>query len=187
MTGHCPGRVPPFGYSRIKAYLQLPWTFRSLSRPSSAISALASTLRSYSLDLASFVIITLLRLLRGDDDFSLFCFVLPVQFSRCGGQCPLPIAAARSFPSVGLRTASRRRRQVLGLRSLSNPQNDTELSFEFIRMPFRSSRLGYLIGLTACACRFAGLPGSPRLYARFRSRSGVRPGIRKTLSSSVSP
>ena len=54
VTGHCPSRVPPFGYSRIKAYLQLPSTFRSLSRPSSAISALASTLRSYSLDLASF-------------------------------------------------------------------------------------------------------------------------------------
>ena len=66
VTGHCPGRVPPFGYSRINAYLQLPWTFRSLSRPSSAISALASTLRSYSLDLASSVI-PFLRLLRCND------------------------------------------------------------------------------------------------------------------------
>ena len=52
VTGHYPGRVPPFGYLRINAYLQLPAAFRSLSRPSSAISALASTLRSYSLDLA---------------------------------------------------------------------------------------------------------------------------------------
>ena len=51
VTGHYPGRVPPFGYSWINAYLQLPRTFRSLSRPSSAISAMASTLRSYSLDL----------------------------------------------------------------------------------------------------------------------------------------
>ena len=66
VTGHYPGRVPPFGYSRINAYLQLPWTFRSLSRPSSAISALASTLRSYSLDLASSVI-PFLRLLRCND------------------------------------------------------------------------------------------------------------------------
>ena len=54
MTAHYHSRVPPFGNSRIKAYLQLPSTYRSLSRPSSAISALASTLRSYSLDLASF-------------------------------------------------------------------------------------------------------------------------------------
>ena len=51
VTGHYPGRVPPFGYPWINAYLQLPKAFRSLSRPSSAISALASTLRSYSLDL----------------------------------------------------------------------------------------------------------------------------------------
>jgi hypothetical protein len=52
VTEHYLGRVPPFGYLRITAYLQLPEAFRSLSRPSSAISAMASTLRSYSLDLA---------------------------------------------------------------------------------------------------------------------------------------
>ena len=52
VTGHCPGRVPPFGYPWINAYLRLPMAFRSLSRPSSAISALASTLRSCSLDLS---------------------------------------------------------------------------------------------------------------------------------------
>ena len=52
VTGHCPGRVPPFGYPRIYACLRLPVAFRSLPRPSSAISALASTLRSCSLDLS---------------------------------------------------------------------------------------------------------------------------------------
>ena len=52
VTRHYPGRVSPFGDLRIKAYLRLPEAFRSLSRPSSAISALASTLRSSSLDLA---------------------------------------------------------------------------------------------------------------------------------------
>ena len=67
VTGHCPGRVPPFGYPGITAYLQLPQAFRSLSRPSSAISALASTLRSYSLDLAS-TAIPFLRLLRWNDN-----------------------------------------------------------------------------------------------------------------------
>ena len=63
VTGHYPSRVSPFGDLRINAYLRLPEAFRSLSRPSSAISALASTLRSYSLDLAS-LCSALLRLLR---------------------------------------------------------------------------------------------------------------------------
>ena len=45
-------RVSPFGYLRINGYLLLPEAFRSLSRPSSALSAKASTLRSSSLDLS---------------------------------------------------------------------------------------------------------------------------------------
>ena len=45
-------RVPPFRHPRIFAYLQLPAAFRSLSRLSSALSAKASTLRSFLLDLA---------------------------------------------------------------------------------------------------------------------------------------
>ena len=51
VTGHYPSRVPPFGNPRINAYLRLPLAYRSLSRPSSAISAMASTLRACSLDL----------------------------------------------------------------------------------------------------------------------------------------
>ena len=43
--------VSPFGYPWITGYLLLPTAFRSLSRPSSALSAKASTLRSSSLDL----------------------------------------------------------------------------------------------------------------------------------------
>ena len=39
-------QVSPFGYLRVKAYLQLTVAFRSLSRPSSALGAKASTLRS---------------------------------------------------------------------------------------------------------------------------------------------
>ena len=42
--------VSPFGYSRINGYLLLPETFRSLSRPSSALSAKAFTLCPWSLD-----------------------------------------------------------------------------------------------------------------------------------------
>ena len=44
-------RVSPFRYLRINGYLLLPEAFRSLSRLSSALSAKASTLRSYLLDL----------------------------------------------------------------------------------------------------------------------------------------
>jgi hypothetical protein len=43
--------VSPFGYLRIRAYLRLPVAFRSLSRPSSTLGAMASTMRSNSLDL----------------------------------------------------------------------------------------------------------------------------------------
>ena len=40
-------KVSPFGYPRIVAHLQLPSAFRSLSRPSSALSAQASSLCSF--------------------------------------------------------------------------------------------------------------------------------------------
>ena len=44
------GWVSPFGHCRIKAYCQLPDTFRRLSRPSSPLTAKASTVCAYSLD-----------------------------------------------------------------------------------------------------------------------------------------
>ena len=46
-------RVPPFRYLRIPACLRLPVAFRSLSRLSSALSAKASTLRPFLLNLRS--------------------------------------------------------------------------------------------------------------------------------------
>ncbi len=49
MTGHHPGRVPPFGYPGIYARLQLPPAFRSLPRPSSPSCAQASTPCPYCL------------------------------------------------------------------------------------------------------------------------------------------
>ena len=45
------GRVSPFRHPRLVGYLLLPVAFRSLSRLSSALSAKASTLRSFLLDL----------------------------------------------------------------------------------------------------------------------------------------
>ena len=50
VAGHYSRRVSPFGYLRIYACLRLLVAFRSLPRPSSAYGALASTLRSCSLD-----------------------------------------------------------------------------------------------------------------------------------------
>ena len=46
-------RVSPFGHLRVNGYLLLTAAFRSLSRPSSALSAKASSLRPYQLNLYS--------------------------------------------------------------------------------------------------------------------------------------
>ena len=52
MIKHDFNRIAPFGNLRINAYLRLPVAYRSLSRPSSALSAKAFPLCSFSLDLA---------------------------------------------------------------------------------------------------------------------------------------
>ena len=44
------GWVSPFGHRGINAYCQLPHAFRRLSRPSSPLTAKASTVCAYSLD-----------------------------------------------------------------------------------------------------------------------------------------
>ena len=48
-------RVSPFGHLRVTGYLLLTAAFRSLSRPSSALSAKASTLRSFLFDLSALI------------------------------------------------------------------------------------------------------------------------------------
>ena len=47
MIKHDFNRIAPFGNSGIKAYVRLPQTYRSLSRPSSALDAKAFPLRSF--------------------------------------------------------------------------------------------------------------------------------------------
>ena len=49
--GGLPRRVAPFGYPRIAGCLLLPAAFRRLPRPSSALSAKASALCSFLLNL----------------------------------------------------------------------------------------------------------------------------------------
>ena len=106
VSRHCPGRVPPFGYPRIVACLQLPVAFRSWPRPSSAVGALASTLCSSSLD---FFVAFLLRPTKLNmfslHTIFLLCFLhaislqlafdessLPVQLSRCVFLLPFPLS-----------------------------------------------------------------------------------------------
>ena len=79
--GGLPRRVSPFGYPWIDAYLRLPMAFRSLSRPSSAISALASTPRSFSLDLCQSSSPGRPKTSRPEN--TSFFVASPVQFSRC--------------------------------------------------------------------------------------------------------
>ena len=74
-------RVPPFGYLRISGYLLLPAAFRSLSRPSSAPSAKASALCSFSLDLLLAI-------------FPLYCVMLPSFISH------IPEYAPSSFSRI---------------------------------------------------------------------------------------
>ena len=47
--------VPPFGHLRIFAYLLLPVAFRCSSRPSSPISAKASSMRPFLINLTNFL------------------------------------------------------------------------------------------------------------------------------------
>ena len=90
--------VPTFGHLRIKAYLQLPEAFRSLSRPSSAPDAKAFSICSSSLELPSvylfdirlfsFFLLELLCLsyiflqLLELSLLGKICFVLPASFSE---------------------------------------------------------------------------------------------------------
>ena len=87
-------RVPPFGYLRISGYLLLPAAFRSLSRPSSAPSAKASALCSFSLDL-------LLAF------FPLYCVMLPSFISHIPEYAPssfgrIPCLKKKSLRSIML-------------------------------------------------------------------------------------
>ena len=200
MTRHYPGRVPPFGYPRIYAHLQLPAAFRSLSRPSSAISALASTLRSFLLDLLS----PLRRLLRPLSGFLAPRFLsrssflsFPVQFSRCA-------LALRARPSPARKFRLRLASLLPSLRCPCSlcPRFRSDASFRPVTsaaLPHRFRlRLASLLPSLRCACSlcprfrsdafFALRPGFPRPAWPERSLrfpSAGPPGLRSTYSRSL--
>ena len=60
MTAHNCSRIAPFGYLRVNGHLHLSAAFRSLSRPSSADIAKASTVCSYYLSLCKIHTLTFL-------------------------------------------------------------------------------------------------------------------------------
>ena len=60
MTVHNHSRIAPFGHLRVKGHLHLTAAFRSLSRPSSADIAKASTVCSYYLNLCKIHTLTFL-------------------------------------------------------------------------------------------------------------------------------
>ena len=146
VTGHCPGRVPPFGYPRIYAHLQLPAAFRSLSRPSSAISALASTLRSSSLDLAS-ITPAFLRLLRRGRNPLIFFFLCVS--SLCSFQGALSAGCARRLslprsPALSLLADEVSLSQTLKtIQSLPRVPSDIGSVLQALASPFSRNRLRF--------------------------------------------
>ena len=85
--------VSPFRHLRIKAYLQLPAAYRSLSRLSSALSAKASTLRPFLLNLRS------AALMRpgSQDALCLWRFIYKGPFGRRPGSFRLPFPPPRQL------------------------------------------------------------------------------------------
>ena len=150
VTGHYPSRVPPFGDPRINAYLRLPLAYRSLSRPSSAISAMASTLRSCSLDLASSRRSPPPKTSWSGSRLRLFsCFVS----SLCSFQGAVEVSHFRLlFRALRLFDPSKRYRKV---------------SVCFSQIPTPAFITDYLFDTSCRCCRFRGLPVFPASCTSF--------------------
>ena len=94
-------RVSPFGNLRIKAYLRLPEAYRSLSRPSSALSAKAFPLRPLQLDL---VLVGCLNVLKLDLSHLFQDFFVPFHFGTLrGASSTLRYCIARIRKNLGSR------------------------------------------------------------------------------------
>ena len=78
--------VSPFRHLRITGYLLLPAAFRSLSRPSSALSAKASALRSFCLTICCYSVNSL-AFFPLDDNLSSMSSYLARYLSKCTIEC----------------------------------------------------------------------------------------------------
>ena len=85
-------RVSPFGHLRVTGYLLLTAAFRSLSRPSSALSAKASTLRSFLFDLSALIAF------RTDGSLALHLIVFTIWWVVFLIRYPFKITPRMSFP-----------------------------------------------------------------------------------------
>ena len=131
VTEHYSRRVSPFGYPWIYACLRLPMAFRSLPRPSSAISAWASALCSSSLDLffpliSSYAVEPLHTFLQGRSglcSFRLPCAVFKVRWILWS-----------SLHRI-LKTVHRVFRRTSGLSVPCPPDSPASVSLRVLRFP----------------------------------------------------
>lgn len=96
--------VPSFGHPRLDGYLLLPVAFRSLSRPSSALSAKASSLRSLQLNLQNSLAILVWSVLHSvalQTWLFLNCFVFPLMLLN-GLGCLLFLMIGMLLPFIFL-------------------------------------------------------------------------------------
>lgn len=75
--------VSPFRNLRINGYVLLPEAFRSLSRLSSALSAKASALRSFTLDLLSPFLCSVIRMFAKSLSLLFIRVCVEIEFSFC--------------------------------------------------------------------------------------------------------
>ena len=121
-------RVSPFGNLRIKAHLRLPEAFRSLSRPSSALSAKAFPLRPLQLDQLFSGYLSISRIIRVISVLLAICSTIfrsyPNNFQKNLKLIYLKIGITFIFPQsccFCFRYCSVFKVQMVGLRGLEPP------------------------------------------------------------------
>ena len=148
------GRVAPFGDPRIKGCSPLPAAFRSVPRPSSPLSAKASTKCPYALDPMRFR-----RTQRADPPHAASTprLILSTSFyppGRSPGSLPLELSPKPGNP---LPTASRIpihnvKDQISGIRHQGSEEASTHRRPDLLLVP-RSEKKKLMTGMEATICR----------------------------------